>query len=382
MDKNVRLRLKREVQIFMEKNPSAMTREVKKFILNCENLPDIGNITPRGLNKFISQNIAKFKETGDCEKHRGGNGRKVTATNKKVTLKVKKKLLKKGGSSIRKVAKAVGVSYGSVHNILHKNLNLKPYHKYCVQKMRKEHKTKRVEFAQYCLDTYGTEVSHYSTWSRLINSDFSAYIRITGSHNSKNDVIWCESRKDGGDLLEFSEEKFAQGEMIFGAVTVRGLVPQNGPIFVSDLLKSYDPKPKSVTGQIYADMIDRKMAPAVQQIYPRNNAVWQDDGAKIHRSKVALEAIDRNFRYRIPYDLQAPKMADVWPIENVWAIIKQELDGQEFQDITSLRAGIRAAWRRTSQNQKLCTQLISSIPKRLEAVIKKKGNQITKEDYI
>ena len=69
-----------------------MTREVKKFILNCENLADIGNITPRGLNKFISQNIAKFKETGDCEKQRGGNGRKVTATNKKVTLKVKKKL--------------------------------------------------------------------------------------------------------------------------------------------------------------------------------------------------------------------------------------------------------------------------------------------------
>ena len=99
MDKNGRLRLKREVQIFMGKNPSAMTREVKKFILNCENLPDI---TFRGLNKFISQNIAKFKETGDCEKHRGGNGRKVTATNKKVTLKVKKKLLKKGGSSIRK----------------------------------------------------------------------------------------------------------------------------------------------------------------------------------------------------------------------------------------------------------------------------------------
>ena len=92
----------------------------------------LGIITPRGLNKFISQNIAKFKETEDCEKHRGGNGRKVTAINKKVSLKVKEKLLKKGGSNIRKVAKAVGVSYGSVHNILHKNLDLKPYNKYRV----------------------------------------------------------------------------------------------------------------------------------------------------------------------------------------------------------------------------------------------------------
>ena len=56
--------------------------------------------------------------------------------------------MKKSGLSIRKVAKAVGVSYGSVNNILHTNHNLKPYHKYRVQKMRKEYKTKRVEFAQ------------------------------------------------------------------------------------------------------------------------------------------------------------------------------------------------------------------------------------------
>ena len=169
--------------------------------------------------------------------------------------------------------------------------------------------------------------------------------------------------------------------MIFGAVTVRGLVPKNGPVFVSDLLKSYDPKPKSVTGQIYADMIDIKIAPAVKQLYPRGNAVWHNDGAKIHRSEIALSAIDPNFKENISYDLQAPKIADIWPIENVWAIIKQELDGIEFQNITSLRAEIRAAWRRTSLNQNLSKQLISSIPKRLEAVIKKKGNQITKEDY-
>ena len=192
--------------------------------------------------------------------------------------------MEKVGSSIRKVAKAVNISYGSVHNILHKNLGVKAYHKYRVQKMTKAHKVKRVEFPKYCLEKYGTEVSHYSTWSRLINSDFSAYIRITGSHNSKNNVIWADSRKDGGEMLEFSEEKFAQGEMIFGAVTVRGLVPKNGPIFVSDLLKSYDPKPKSVTGQIYADMINMKIAPAVHQLYPRGNAVWQDDGAKIPKS--------------------------------------------------------------------------------------------------
>ena len=72
----------------------------------------------------------KFRDTGDCVKHKGGNGRPKTATNNKVTLKVKKKLVKKPVSSIRKVAKAVGGGNESVRSILHYNLNAK----YRVQK--------------------------------------------------------------------------------------------------------------------------------------------------------------------------------------------------------------------------------------------------------
>ena len=73
-------------------------------------------------------------------------------------------------------------------------------------------------------------------------------------------------------------------------------------------------------------------------------------------------------------------MADIWPIENIWAIIKQDLDGQDLKNIQDLKAGIRASWRRISNNNTLCKDLISSIPKGLKAVIKKKGNQVVKKD--
>ena len=56
-----------------------------------------------------------------------------------------------------------------------------------------------------------------------------------------------------------------------------------------------------------------------------------DDGAKIHRSQIALAAVDLNFKDGIPYDLQAPKIADVWPIENVWAFLMQDFDGKEHR---------------------------------------------------
>lgn len=67
----------------------------------------------------------------------------------KFLLKVKKRLVKKPGTSIRKFAKGAGVGKESVRKILHHNLNVKPYHKYSVQKMKKEHKTRRVDFAQF-----------------------------------------------------------------------------------------------------------------------------------------------------------------------------------------------------------------------------------------
>ena len=97
-------------------------------------------------------------------------------------------------------------------------------------------------------------------------------------------MIWAQSRKDGGEMLEQSEEKFTLGEMIFGAVTVRGLVQENAPIFISDLKKTYGPAPKTVNSQMYADLIDDKISGAVKKLYTRGHTEWQDDCATIHRT--------------------------------------------------------------------------------------------------
>lgn len=98
-------------------------------------------------------------------------------------------------------------------------------------------------------------------------------------------------------------------------------------------------------------------------------------------AKIALEAVARNFKERIPHDLQASKMADVWPIENVWAILKSDVKQKDPKNVKDLRSAINASWRRMSQDTNLCKRLITSIPARLKAVIKKKGSQVTKEDY-
>ena len=169
--------------------------------------------------------------------------------------------------------------------------------------------------------------------------------------------------------------------MVFGAVTSRGLIPPNAPIYVSDLLQGYDPKPKSVTGQVYADMLDEKIGPAVAELYKRGQAIWQDDPATVHRAGISISAVERNFRFRVPHDIQAPKMSDVWPIENVWGILKDRVKSKDPKDKKELRKYINSEWRRISNDTSLCIRLMSSLPLRLKAVIKKKGSQIIKEDY-
>ena len=68
--------------------------------------------------------------------------------------------------------------------------------------------------------------------------------------------------------------------MIWGGVSLKGLIPSTSPIFVCDLKKEWEklgnPKTRGVTGDIYSFMITKYAVPAVTKLYGQR-AVWQDD---------------------------------------------------------------------------------------------------------
>ena len=127
---------------------------------------------------------------------------------------------------------------------------------------------------------------------------------------------------------------------------------------------------------MYAHMVRTIAVPAVKKMYG-NRAVWQDDPATIHRTPEALEACSA-FGTRIPHEHQAPKMADIWPIENVWAILKDRVKEKEPKTKAELKKVIIKVWKEMDRDKVLCRNLISSIPVRLQAVIDVGGRQITR----
>ena len=136
-------------------------------------------------------------------KHAGGNGR--PSISKRKENQILRLSLNKENAGLRPVAKLAGVNYSTVRNVLKKN-GAKPYHKYKTQKLTDDHKARKVEFAGWMLQKFGTARSN-KPLGYLINTYFSAKNRVNLSRNSKNDVIWTMSRASAGDKLESKEEK-------------------------------------------------------------------------------------------------------------------------------------------------------------------------------
>ena len=104
--------------------------------------------------------------------------------------------------------------------------------------------------------------------------------------------------------------------------------------------------------------------------------VLQSGRMTLYRCRAALEAVEDQFSRRLDHRQQCPKFSDVWPIENVWGIIKDRVDKKKCENLASLKREITKAWREMNADKNLLARLIGAIPKRCRAVISVNGDQI------
>ena len=66
------------------------------------------------------------------------------------------------------------------------------------------------------------------------------------------------------------------------------------------------------------------------------------------------------FVARIPPDCQAPKIADVWPIENVWAIVEQRAMKKCTTSKAERRKVITKTWQKSDQDKDSCKRPVGA----------------------
>ncbi|CAK9796083.1 Transposable element Tcb2 transposase [Anthophora plagiata] len=101
------------------------------------------------------------------------------------------------------------------------------------------------------------------------------------------------------------------------------------------------------------------------------DVVFQHDNAPSHSAKTVKNWLDAQQFQTIAWPAQSP---DLNPIENVWAYLKMKL----ANEYSAPAATINDLWERVQQQwysitPDYCENIISSMPKRIQATIKAKG---------
>ncbi|GES88645.1 transposable element Tcb1 transposase isoform X2 [Rhizophagus clarus] len=93
-------------------------------------------------------------------------------------------------------------------------------------------------------------------------------------------------------------------------------------------------------GQFYINILQTQLLPATQSMYRKNWRLQQDNDLK-HTSHVAKDFIARNSINTIDWPSNSP---DLNPIENVWTIMKNNVEKQMSKNISELTKFLTEEW--------------------------------------
>lgn len=334
------------------------------------------NITKSGLLSFVKRTIKR----GTIE-DRSRSGRPRSKRTLLNIRKTRQRHLNVQNPGQRATANKLNMSQSSVQYILKNDLSLRPYHKTRASRITKEHAESRLNSAKTLLKRYGSRKSRFYQWDKMVITDFCGKIGVRQKHNSKNYVVYAIDKKSIPTQLSYAyEEKFQKGFMLWGGLTTRGLVPDS-PLFIDEFLDQYEwqkGEKKTMNAARYIDLLEQ-VVPEMEELFPNKDYIFQDDTSRIHRTSAVVKFVEENMPERIDINEQAVKMDDVWPIENLWSIIRDDLSKYEFHSLHDVKQAIIDIWENFSVEK--CEKMIDSIPKRLNAIVRKQGERITKSDY-
>lgn len=146
--------------------------------------------------------------------------------------------------------------------------------------------------------------------------------------------------------------------MVWAAFTASGTLDLR---FVSSRMNSED----------YQETLAASLVPFLKK-NKRTNWTFQQDNASIHKSRSTKAWFLTNNVTVLDWPALSP---DLNPMENLWAIMAQQLfsDGKQYETVESLKKAILSVWKKVKV--KTLKTLVESMPKRIASVIENKGGK-------
>ncbi len=188
-------------------------------------------------------------------------------------------------------------------------------------------------------------------WSKVLFSDESKFCISFGNQGPR---VWSKGGEAHSPSCLKSSVKFPQSVIIWGAMSSAGV----GPLC---FLKT------NVTAPVYQEMW-KIMLPSADQLFKDADFIFQQDLAPAHTAISTKSWLNDHGVCVLDWPANSP---DLNPIENLWCIVQEENEKQRPKNADELKATVKETWASIPPQQ--CHKLITSMPRRIEAIIKAKG---------
>jgi hypothetical protein len=130
-------------------------------------------------------------------------------------------------------------------------------------------------------------------------------------------------------------------------------------------------KNEEFTAMKYVDILRHNLLATVRHFYPSSMCWFQQDNAPQHTSRLATTFFHNNGIDIIEFPPYSP---DLNPIENLWSIIKAQVEEKLPQTTEQVEIVLKHVWEEIDSN--ILLHLIESMPARCKAVIENEGHRV------
>uniref|UniRef100_A0A9J7WZK0 Tc1-like transposase DDE domain-containing protein n=1 Tax=Cyprinus carpio carpio TaxID=630221 RepID=A0A9J7WZK0_CYPCA len=186
-----------------------------------------------------------------------------------------------------------------------------------------------------------------NNWKRVLWSDESVFQVFFGRNGRR--VLRTKEEKDHPDCYQQQVQK-PGSVMVWGCVSALG----KGNLHFCE---------GTINAEKYIEILEHNMLPSRRHLFQGRPCIFQQDNAKPHSAHITKSWLRRKRLRVLDWPACSP---DLSPIENVWRILKRP------KTVEKLEACIRQEWDNIPIPK--LEQLVSSVPRRLQTVIKRRGD--------
>ena len=314
---------------------------------------------PETRRKLIFRTIKRFNEIGSLL-DRPRSGRPVSVSTVRMRKVVRSRVLRNPRRSVRKMAKELKISRGSLQNIMKKDLGLSSYKRRKVHFLTKSMKVKRLSRSKCLLSRFATH-----GLDQVLFSDEKLFT-IEEVSNSQNDRILSSSSSTIPEKYRYVQRtQKPLSVMVWAGISSVGRTPL---VFVPSGVK--------INAATYKELVLEPILEDLgEKMFNNQPFVFQQDGAPAHTARTTQQWLQNNIPHFISKEEWPPSSPDLNPLDfSLWSILESNTCAKSHKNIESLKKSLTEEWAKIPQ-QTMRTA-VRSVPKRLRAVVKNLGGYI------